>query len=365
MPPVASFFSDSYAEAREKFLKATESAGGQIVDSYKNPLKGPDGGELATDVAWIGPRSAKKLLVLVSSTHGIEGYCGSGCQVSWLENRHYYRDARPDTAVLLIHAINPHGFAYGRRVTEDNVDLNRNFLDFSKPLPENVDYAALQDHVNPKEWSAESLAKADQAIAAYYKMPNSDFLPRAIHGGQYVNPKGTYFGGHKATWSNDTFRSIVKKWMTGRDHVGLIDYHTGLGPLGHGDMIYGGQPQEGDARKWWDHVTPTEEDLKQAGHLTNRLPGMLSQVVLDSLPKSTRVTAGAIEYGTHDTKSVLKALRADNWVHTYGDPKSAFCKETTAQVREMFYPAVFEWKIMVASRSNDVIRQALVGLGRS
>ncbi len=363
MPAVASFFSDSYAEAREKFLKATEAAGGQIVDSYKHPMKGPDGGELATDVAWIGPRSASKLLVLVSSTHGIEGYCGSGCQISWLENRHYYRDAKPDTAVLLIHAINPHGFAYGRRVTEDNVDLNRNFLDFSKPLPENVDYVALQDHVNPKEWSAEALAKADQSIAAYYKMPNSDFLPRAIHGGQYVNPKGTYFGGHKATWSNDAFRSIVKKWMTGRDHVGLIDYHTGLGPLGHGDMIYGGQPQEGDARKWWDHVTPTLEELQQAGHLTNRLPGMLSQVVLDSLPKSTRVTAGAIEYGTHDTKSVLKALRADNWVHTYGDPKSAFGKETSAQVREMFYPAVFEWKIMVASRSNDVVRQALAGLG--
>jgi hypothetical protein len=31
----------------------------------------------------------------------------------------------------------------------------------------------------------------------------------------------------------------------------------------------------------------------------------------------------------------------------------------------MFYPAAFEWKIMVASRSNDVIRQALTGLARA
>jgi hypothetical protein len=364
MPSVASFFSDSYAEAREKFLKAAEGAGAQIVDSYAHPLKGPDGGELATDVAWIGPRSAKKLLVLISSTHGIEGYCGSGCQISWLENRHYYRDATPDTAVLLIHAINPHGFAHGRRVTEDNVDLNRNFLDFSQPLPVNADYAALQDHVNPKEWSPEALARADQAIAAHYNMPNSDFLPRAIHGGQYVNQKGTYFGGFKPTWSNATFRSIVDKWMKGKTDLGLIDYHTGLGPLGHGDMIYGGQPQEGDARKWFDHVTPTLEDLKSTGHLTNRLPGMLSPVLLDACP-GARVTSGAIEYGTHDTKSVLKALRADNWVHTYGDPTSDFARETRAQVREMFYPAIFEWKIMVASRSNDVIRQALAGLSRA
>ena len=73
MPSVASFFSNTYAEAREKFLKAAEAAGAEIVDSYVHPMKGPDGGDLATDVAWLGPRTAKKLLVLGSSTHGIEG----------------------------------------------------------------------------------------------------------------------------------------------------------------------------------------------------------------------------------------------------------------------------------------------------
>jgi hypothetical protein len=364
MAAVASFFSQSYAEAREKFLKTVETAGGEVVDRHPHPLKGPAGGDLATDVAWVGPRTAKKLLVLVSSTHGIEGYCGSGCQISWLANRHYDRDASPDTAVLLIHAVNPHGFAHGRRVNEDNVDLNRNFIDFSKPLPKNADYEALQDHINPREWSETALAKADQAIAAFYKMPNADFLPKAAHGGQFVNDRGTFFGGFKPTWSNATFRAIVAKWMQGKSHIGLIDYHTGLGPFGHGDMIYGGQAAEGDARLWFDHVTPTIEELKGSGHLSNRLPGMLSQVLVEACP-GARVTAGAIEYGTHDTRSVLKSVRADNWVHTHGDPKSAFAKETRAQVREMFYPAAFEWKIMVASRSNDVIRQALVALARA
>jgi hypothetical protein len=36
-----------------------------------------------------------------------------------------------------------------------------------------------------------------------------------------------------------------------------------------------------------------------------------------------------------------------------------------AFMREMFYPALPEWKIMVLSRSNDVIRQALDGLARA
>ncbi len=367
MPPVASFFSQSYAEAREKFLAAADRAGAEFVDAFPHPLKGPDGGALATDVAWIGPRSARKRLLLISSTHGIEGYCGSGCQVSWLENRLYDRDAKPDTAVILVHAINPHGFAHGRRVTEDNVDLNRNFLDFSKPLPKNVDYEALQDHVNPKEWTPEALANADRAIAAYYKMPNTDFLPRAVHGGQYVNEKGTYFGGFKATWSNATLRAITEKYLKGASDACVIDYHTGLGPLGHGDMMYGGRSGEGMARKWFDHITPTLEEVKAerertgTEHLPNAIPGTLSQSIVDALPE-VRLTSGGIEYGTHDIHTVLKSLRADNWVHTYGDPSSAFAKETKALVREMFYPSVFEWKIMVASRSNDVICQALRGL---
>ena len=121
------------------------------------------------------------------------------------------------------------------------------------------------------------------------------------------------------------------------------------------------------ARQWWDHVTPTIEELKAerertgTEHLANAIPGTLSEAIVAALP-GVRLTAGGIEYGTHDIRTVLKSLRADNWVHVHGDPSSAFGREAKALVREMFYPSVFEWKIMVASRSNDVIRQALTGL---
>ncbi len=369
MPPIASFFSNAYAEAREKFLQAAEAAGAQIVDSHPHPLKGPDGGALATDVAWLGPRDAKKLLVLVSSTHGIEGYCGSGCQISWLANRHYHRDATPDVAALLIHAINPHGFAHGRRVTEENVDLNRNFVDFTAPLPRNVDYEALQDHVNPKEWGPEILARADAAIAAFYKMPNTDFVPKAVHRGQYVNPKGTFYGGAQPSWSRRTLEAITAKWLRGASDLCLVDYHTGLGPLGFGDLYYGGRSSEGMARHWFDHVTPSLEQIAEARkdpsiHIPGSIAGTLSQSMVDALP-GVRVTAGGIEYGTLPVRDVLGSLRADNWLYAHGDPASAMGKEIKARVREAFYPSIFEWKIMVTSRSNDVLRQALAGLARA
>jgi hypothetical protein len=134
-------------------------------------------------------------------------------------------------------------------------------------------------------------------------------------------------------------------------------------------MIFGNTPTEGRARDWFDHVTPTEEDLAIAraasgGHVANAIPGTLTSRLPTLLP-GARLTAGGIEYGTHEVRAVLASIRADNWLWTHGDPRSAQGLEMRAFMREMFYPALPEWKIMVLSRSNDVIRQALDGLARA
>ncbi|MBI1779753.1 MAG: DUF2817 domain-containing protein [Proteobacteria bacterium] len=360
MVAVASFFAESYAEARQKFLDAVGRSGAVLIDSHRNPTLGPDGGALFTDVARIGPANAKKLLVLNSATHGIEGYCGSGCQVGWLLKGHYHRDAQPDTAVILVHAINPHGFAWGRRVTEENVDLNRNFLDHGKPHPQNADYEVLAEHINPIAWTPESLAKADAAIARHYGLPNADFLPSAVHGGQYVNAKGTFYGGDAPTWANRIFRAILAGHCSGAAAIGLIDYHTGLGPLGHGDLRFRGRRHLDLARSWYDEVST----VPGAGATWHVPSGLLALALDESLAQRTTVPM-VIEYGTYDVNSVLKAIRADNWLHCHGDLASPQGREIKAFMREMFYPSVPEWKIMVFSRSNDVIRQALVGLAKT
>jgi len=69
----------------------------------------------------------------------------------------------------------------------------------------------------------------------------------------------------------------------------------------------------------------------------------LSRRLVELLP-NTRVTAGGIEYGTHDVNSVLKAIRADNWLWCHGERDSVQGREIRAFLREMFYPAIFEWK---------------------
>src|SRR5271165_6322076 len=163
---ISRHFAATYPEARRKFLDAARTAGAAI-ESHVNPIAtGAEGEALATDVARFGATGAESLLIVISGTHGNEGFCGSGCQIGLIAEG--VVAARPqDVAVLLVHAINPYGFSHIRRVTEDNVDLNRNFQDFSRPLPENARYAEIHDALVPADWDGPARAPAEEALAAW------------------------------------------------------------------------------------------------------------------------------------------------------------------------------------------------------
>jgi len=358
------FFSDTYGEAREKFLTALDSAGGVSVAAYPHPLTGPVREALWTDVGRLGPADARKLLVLISGTHGIEGFCGSGCHTGWLAGGHAARDLPDGVAVLFVHAVNPHGFAWQRRVNEANVDLNRNFLDHTKPYPVNADYVALKQHINPEQWSAEIVARSNAAIRAHYGNPNGDFLAKAIHGGQYVNPKGTFFGGNAPAWSNTTYREIVRTFMAPAEEICLIDYHTGGGVFGFCDLFVDDRAAGTRSRDWFEHCTPIEAVPVEHGHAQSDVPGLLMYAAQEMLPE-VKVTSCLVEMRTRSKPSLLEPLCEENWLFQHGDPMTDRGREVRAQVRELFYPSAPEWKPMVLRQSNAMIREALAGLGRA
>ena len=144
---VSSFAAD-YDEARDKFLAAARLADATMY-RFDNPTKGPKGGSLSTDVAWVGPADASKIVMTISSTHGVEGFSGSGVQVNWL-SQVGGTTLPADTALLFVHAINPYGFSWLRRVTEEGNDLNRNYADHSKPYPINKGYEEIHDWLLPR-----------------------------------------------------------------------------------------------------------------------------------------------------------------------------------------------------------------------
>ena len=96
---------------------------------------------------------------------------GSGVQVAALHDQEWLDHARAKgVAVLYIHALNPYGFSHVRRVTNENVDLNRNFQDFSQPLPQNPAYAELHGLLQPPNWPPTPDNAA--AIGAYIEHPD-------------------------------------------------------------------------------------------------------------------------------------------------------------------------------------------------
>ena len=120
-----------------------------------------------------------------------------------------FADLPADTCAVAIHAINPHGFAWSRRVTEDNVDLNRNFVDHAAPYPRNAGYELLRDAICPALWTPESRALTQVRLEAYAKEHGPMALQQAISGGQYGDAQGVFFGGHAPTWSSRTMRAFT------------------------------------------------------------------------------------------------------------------------------------------------------------
>jgi hypothetical protein len=300
------------------------------------------------------------MLVLISSTHGVEGHCGSGAQTSWLATGGPPKLPK-DTGALLVHAINPYGFAWTRRVNEDNVDLNRNFVDHDKAYPKNEGYLAIAEAILPREWNEAGKAETQRVFDAYAQKHGAYGLQGAISSGQYTHPDGIFFGGAKQTWSNRTIRAIARQELSYARKVGIIDFHTGLGPFGHGELICAVPPTSKSfarARAWYgDEMTSPEGGTSTSAVVVGIMTDAFPQELPDAL-----VVPVAIEYGTYSVPEVLGAVRADNWLHHRGDLKSPLGKALKADMKERFFPAGDKWREMVWARADQTIGWALKGL---
>jgi hypothetical protein len=359
---ISGYFSDSYSDARTKFRDACVEAGA-LLESHAHPHPGPDGETLTTDIAWIGPRDAEKVLLTISATHGVEGYCGSGAQVATLRSG-LLAELPPDIAVMMIHAINPHGFAWSRRVTEGNVDLNRNYADFASPLPDNPGYRELHDAICPKDWTPEALAEAQTVIEAYRAEHGPWGLQSAVASGQYSHPDGLFYGGQGPVWSRETFIKALQSHLGAAKAVASIDYHTGLGPYGYGERIcVHPADSNGDARvaEWYgdDFTRPTAGTA-----VSPQLTGTSINGIAGALPHAA-ITGVTLEYGTRAIEEVLQSLRADNWLHLHGDLDTALGRDIKAEIRRCFYPDADDWKEAVWERGLETQRLAIAGLAGS
>ena len=352
----ATFFSATYREARQRFLDAAHKAGA-TVDSHVHPLKGAEGEEIGTDTALLGRADAETLFIVSSGTHGPEGFSGSACQLSLLNDELTRRANDRGIALLLIHAVNPFGFSHLKRTNEDNIDLNRNFNDFSAPYPDNPVYEEIHDLLVPAAWppSAENESQLTAAMArlAGQRAPG-------ISSGQAKHPDGLFYSGTAPAWSNHTIRAIVRRQGASRRHIAWIDVHTGLGPYGHGEKIFGRHSEATLARAlaWWgrDLIVSTATDSvspRTMGHITGCAPEECHGVA---------ITPSTLEYGTLPSPQVRRALRGEAWLAGHPDASAATSAEIRRAVRDAFYVDADDWKGMVLGQFRAFALQTINGL---
>lgn len=352
-------FSHDYAQAREKFRTGTAAAGAEL-QTFSLDHRGPDDLDLTTDTAWLGPRGARAVLVTLSGIHGVEGFFGSAVQVEWL--RQSKGAALPDDmAALHVHAINPYGFSWLRRTNENNVDINRNWIDFDAPLPANPAYDEISKDLCPSDWSAATQKESWHRLQAWINHHGLDAFQKAVSGGQWRHPTGLFYGGRGVSWSRDTLTNIVTSSLSRAARVCLLDFHTGLGPHGYAEPIVGHRRTEPDfarARGW---IGGGAKSLYGDGSVSAEIKGDALTALPGLLPHAT-VDAVALECGIRPMLEVANALRADAWLHAHGDPLSDAAKPLKRMVREAFHSDDPLWQGMALGQGIAACHAAIGGL---
>ena len=354
-------FSPDYATARERFLTAAEGRAARVA-SHPIEARGPKGEELAVDTAYLGPEAPERLLAVSSGVHGVEGYAGSALQLQLLEAQLDGLSLPADTGLLLVHAVNPHGFAWRRRVNERNVDLNRNFLSHPDDHVANPSYEGLFDAINPTRLDEETDQRSREKLLGFAGEHGFGELQRVLTCGQYVHARGMQFGGHDAEASNAILRRIAAEDTRGAGRIAWVDVHTGLGPYGIPEMITEcptDHPAYRLGKAWYgDSAKSTQAGVS----VSAKLSGVMETGLEESLPGDCELVAYTAEFGTYDGLRVFWAMRADNWLAAHGEEDTEKGQEIKRELVEVFRPDDPEWRAKVLVEGARVVEQTRRGL---
>lgn len=299
--------------------------------------------------------------------HGLEAAAGAATILQWLDEKQ--QDALPpDVSVLLIHALNPFGWAHSSRCNEDGVDLNRNSIDWTAPPPENQAYDDIHEFVARADIDEKGLQSFTSEIHGLIQRKGLAYALHAAAAGQYVYSSGLSYGGSSLSWSCRIMFEIAETYLKRTENVLFLDWHTGIGPYAEPFFIIDSPKTSRDyilASSWWPtNRIHSEDALDEA---TPNYTGLLTVGVREVLLKYTKISlvGMVVEWGTYDISTMLQALLMDNWLrknsHLAGTEKYDHVR---SQIIERFCPAAPAWRRAVLEKSRGIYEEALAGIDR-
>jgi hypothetical protein len=343
------FFSADYEQARERFRRQAAIAGARLW-ALALDARGPVGEDLSIDVAWLGRADASRLVVVQSGVHGVEAFAGAAVQLELL--------GRPptvatDTALVLIHVVNPYGMAWLRRVNENNVDLNRNCLDRGdryRGAPRG--YRALDRLINPP--TAPGFDFFTLRVGWRIVRHGFEALKVAVATGQYEFPQGLFYGGAELEQGSALLRDWLEHIEAPVAEVQVLDLHSGLGRFGgigvFPDHCTGPNAQQRLRKRFGD--MHTAQGSSGPGY---RIRGGVANLYRQTFPGITNSYL-TVEFGTYSMLRVLHALREENRWHFYGG--AGLEHQAKAKLREALGPADPRWRRSVLHHGGSLVALA-------
>ena len=315
------------------------------------------------------PSSGEKsnLIVLTTGVHGIEGYIGSVMLDVFFEE--IYPDLNTEnTGILIVANINPYGMKNYRRYNENNVDLNRNFIEDWEnfDLSSNKEYPKVDKFLQPEGKMGNAFWHEVGFYASLAKeaiFTGADTISDALLTGQYEYPEGVYYGGNGDEVSTTYLKGVFADCLDGEyENIVHIDIHSGYGPR-YNMVIFNSVQDpttEAEARQMfgYDYIIAqdSEEFYVTFGDTTDYFYRLARSKNTDKELYSTCFEFGTIGDGFFDSILSLKYTVDENRQHWYPTDNAITKEMVRENYLELFYPTEMEWRMKAINDFKDAIQ---------
>ncbi len=354
MNPIFFLFPNSYEESRARFREnlsviRQKWAGAELSNHH---IAGDE--DLTID--WISAPALErneKVLIFSTAEHGIEGYVGSAMQQRFVDRYLEHVDART-TGLLLIHALNPWGMKYHRRVNPNNVDLNRTFV-WSEGFDRqsNPEYDLLTDLIHSEKpigaLLGEQLAYGLGFLRKTGKMGWAAFKSAYLLG-QYRHAKGLFYGGDGLQEETKLAIRLYRSAFENYEQLLHLDMHTGYGPRYQMSLVNSVHERRSsqEFEEMFNYPLVVAANPEEFYAIQGDMIDYVYEMWRHDFPEK-KLYATAFEFGTYGDKlrgqiGMPYAMSFENRLFWQGAKNERSAKKVKMSFEELFNPSEKAWK---------------------